>query len=287
MSGGKEIKNKIKSVNNMKKITKAMEMVSASKIRKTQEVMLAARPYSEEICNIAGHIANTNPEYKHPFMDTRPVKKVGYIIASSDRGLCGGLNINLFKKVLLSMEQNARNGIESVCFIIGSKAEHFFRRVDTRIVASINHLGDRPSAYDLVGGVKIMLDLYTNNKIDELYMCFNNFINTMSLVPTLQKVLPICPVEDLHHQHQWDYIYEPNPKQLLDFLLVRFIESQVYHGVVENIASEQAARMVAMKSASENAGDVINNLKLVFNKARQASITRELSEIVAGASAIV
>ena len=287
MSSGKEIKSQIKSVNNMKKITRAMEMVSASKMRKTQDAMLAARPYSKAISDIVGHIAKTNPEYKHPYMDKREVKKVGYIIVSTDRGLCGGLNINLFKEVLANMEHHAKQGFETYCYTIGSKAEAFFKKVKTNIAASISHLGDRPASYELVGGTKVMIDLYDKNEIDELYICYNDFVNTMSLVPTIQQVLPIIPTEDLHVKHQWDYIYEPDPKQLLTFLLVRFIEIQVYHAVVENIASEQAARMVAMKSASENATEVISDLKLVYNKARQASITQELSEIVAGASAVV
>ncbi len=287
MSSGKEIKSQIKSVNNMKKITRAMEMVSASKMRKTQDAMYAARPYSQAIHNIVGHIAKTNPEYKHPYMDKRDVKRVGYIIVSTDRGLCGGLNINLFKKVLASMEQYTQQGVETTCFIIGGKAEGFFKRVKTNIAASITHLGDRPSAYDLVGGVKIMLEMYDNLQIDELYVCYNDFVNTMSLVPKVESILPIAPVDDLQVKHQWDYIYEPDPKDLLTFLLIRFVEIQVYHAVVENIASEQAARMVAMKSASENATEVIGDLKLVYNKARQASITQELSEIVAGASAVV
>ncbi|MBP9722353.1 MAG: F0F1 ATP synthase subunit gamma [Gammaproteobacteria bacterium] len=286
MAGAKEIKTKIKSVNSTKKITKAMEMVSASKMRKTQDAMLGARPYSDVIKYIASHLAETNPEYKHPYMEKRAVKRVGYIIISSDRGLCGGLNINLFKKVLASMEQYSKQGIETECFLIGSKAEGFFKRVKTKIVASVSHLGDKPKSYDFVGGVKVMLAAYDQCQIDELVICYNNFINTVTLVPTLQQVLPILPMGDLFHTHQWDYIYEPDPRQLLELLLVRFIESQVYHAVVENIASEQAARMVAMKSASDNASEVIDNLKLVYNKARQASITQELSEIVAGAAAV-
>ncbi len=286
MAGAKEIKTKIKSVQSTKKITRAMEMVSASKMRKTQEVMLEARPFAKAIQNIAGHLAKTNPEFKHPYLEQRTVKKVGYIIVSSDRGLCGGLNINLFKKVLQSMEEYNKQGIETECFLIGNKAEAFFKRVKTKIVASTSHLGDKPTVYDLVGGIKVMLSSYDQCEIDELIVCYSDFINTMSLVPTLQQVLPISPAEDLMHTHQWDYLYEPDPRQLLDFLLVRFIESQVYHAVVENIASEQAARMVAMKSASDNAGEVIDNLKLVYNKARQASITQELSEIVAGAAAV-
>lgn len=286
MAGAKEIRTKIKSVQNMKKITKAMEMVAASKMRKTQDVMQAARPYAEAISYIAGHIAKTNPEYKHPYMSERKVNKVGYIIVSSDKGLCGGLNINLFKKVISHMEQQSQQGKETECFLIGTKAEGFFKKVKTKISASISHLGDRPNAYDLVGGVKTMLNAYDQCEIDELYICYNKFINTMSLQPTLQRVLPVNPADDLLHKHQWDYIYEPDPKKLLDFLLVRFIESQVYHAVVENVACEQAAKMIAMKSASDNAGDVIQDLKLVLNKARQASITQELSEIVAGAAAV-
>lgn len=288
MAGAKEIRTKIKSIQSIKKTTKAMQMVSASKMRKTQEAMLAARPYAQEILHIAGHIVKSNPEYKHPYMEQRKVRHVGYIIVSTDRGLCGGLNTTLFKAILADMQVNANNHIETQVVTFGSKAEAFFKRVKTKVVASTSHLGDRPSSYDLIGGVKVMLDAYDQCEVDKVYLCYNQFVNTMTLKPTLQQILPVAPLakEDLVHQHQWDYIYEPEPRKLLEFLLQRFVESQVYQAVTENIASEQAARMVAMKSATDNAVEVIDELKLVYNKARQASITQELSEIVAGAAAV-
>lgn len=288
MAGAKEIRTKIKSIQSIKKTTKAMQMVSASKMRKTQEAMLAARPYAQEILHIAGHIVKSNPEYKHPYMEERKVRRVGYIIVSTDRGLCGGLNTALFKAILADMQVNASNHIETQVVTFGSKAEAFFKRVKTKIVASTSHLGDKPSSYDLIGGVKVMLDAYDQCEVDKVYLCYNQFVNTMTLKPTLQQILPVAPLakEDLVHHHQWDYIYEPEPRKLLEFLLQRFVESQVYQAVTENIASEQAARMVAMKSATDNAVEVIDELKLVYNKARQASITQELSEIVAGAAAV-
>lgn len=286
MSGAKEIRTKIKSVQSTKKITKAMEMVSASKMRKTQDAMFSARPYTNEIRHIAGHIAETNPEYKHIYMDEHNVRTVGYIIVSTDRGLCGGLNINLFKKILSSMQEYAKQGIKSQVCVVGTKAEAFFRKVDTKIIASVSNLGDNPSAYDLVGAVKVMREAFELCEIDRLYVCYNDFENTMKQEPTVRQLLPILPAKDLEHKHQWDYIYEPDAKQILDFLLVRYVESEVYEAVLENIASEQAARMVAMKAATDNAGDVIENLQLVYNKARQASITQEISEIVGGAAAV-
>lgn len=286
MAGGKEIKGKIKSIQSTKKITKAMEMVAASKMRRTQEAMDSARPYTQEIRHIAGHIAKTNPEYVHPYMEERAVQNVGYIVVSSDRGLCGGLNINLFKKVLYSMEEYAKQGIKSKTCVIGSKSQAFFKRVDTQIIASVTHVGDHPSAYDFVGALKVMLEAYDHCEIDRLYICYNEFVNTVVQKPEVRQILPIQPVDDLLQKHQWDYIYEPDAKHLLDFLLVRYTESEVYEAVLENIASEQAARMVAMKAATDNAGEVINSLQLIYNKARQASITQEISEIVAGAAAV-
>lgn len=286
MAVGKEIKTKIKSIQSTKKITKAMEMVAASKMRKTQDAMNAARPYTQEIRHIAGHIAKTNPEYKHTYMDERKVRNVGYIVVSSDRGLCGGLNINLFKKVLASMQEYSAEGIKSQTCVIGSKSEAFFKRADTKVVAAVTNYGDRPVAYDFIGAVEVMRQAYEQCQIDKLYICYNDFKNTMKQEPTLRQLLPVQPIDDLPHKHQWDYIYEPNPKYLLDFLLVRYVESEVYESILENIASEQSARMVAMKAATDNAGDVIENLELIYNKARQASITQEISEIVAGAAAV-
>lgn len=295
MAGAKEIRTKIKSVQSTRKITKAMEMVAASKMRKTQDAMLSSRPYVEEIRNIASHIAQSNPEYKHPYLSQRKTRKVGYIIVSTDRGLCGGLNINLFKKIITSMQSYDESGVESQSYLIGSKSEAFFKKAKTKIVSAVDHLGDSPSAYDLIGGVKVMLEAYDQCEIDELYICYNKFINTMSQHATVEKILPISH-DDIDtdgttgnnrlHKHQWDYLYEPDPKEILDLLLVRFVESHVYQAVLENIACEQASRMVAMKSASENAGDVIGNLQLIYNKARQAAITQEISEIVGGAAAV-
>lgn len=261
-------------------------MVSASKMRKTQDAMLAARPYTQEIRHIAGHVAKANPEYKHIYMDEHSVRTAGFIIVSTDRGLCGGLNINLFKKVITKMQEYERQGIKTKCCIIGSKAEAFFKKVKTEIIASIDGLGDTPTAYDLVGVVKVMREAFECCEIDRLYICYNDFVNTMKQDSVIRTLLPIPPIDDLKHEHQWDYLYEPAAKEILDLLLVRYVESEVYEAVLENIASEQAARMVAMKAATDNAGDVINNLKLIYNKARQASITQEITEIVAGAAAV-
>lgn len=286
MAGAKEIRTKIKSVQSTKKITKAMEMVSASKMRKTQDAMLKARPYTNEIRHIAGHVAETNPEYTHIYMDEHNVRNVGYIIVSTDRGLCGGLNINLFKRIVANMQEYDKQGVKSKACVIGTKAETFFKKVKTDIIASVTGLGDNPTAYDLVGAVKVMREAFERCEIDRLYICYNDFVNTMKQEPTVRQLLPILPAKDLEHKHQWDYLYEPSAKEILDFLLVRYVESEVYEAVLENIASEQAARMVAMKAATDNAGDVIHNLQLVYNKARQASITQEITEIVAGAAAV-
>ncbi len=286
MAGAKEIRTKIKSVRNTQKITKAMEMVAASKMRRAQESMRASRAYAHEIRHLIGHIAKSNPEDRHPYMDLRAVQAVGYIVVSTDRGLCGGLNINLYKKVLLDMKKWQEQGVKTQVFLIGSKAEAFFKRVDTQVVAYVHGLGDHPDSQSLVGGVKVMLDAFDHCQLDQLFLCYNDFINTMIQSPTLQPLLPLPSMDDLNQKHHWDYLYEPDPQTLLSFLLTRYIESQVYQGVLENIASEQAARMVAMKAASENAGEVIGELKLIYNKARQAAITQELSEIVAGAAAV-
>jgi F-type H+-transporting ATPase subunit gamma len=289
MAGAKEIRTKIKSVQGTKKITKAMEMVAASKMRKTGDAMIASRPYATQIKSIADHVAQANPEYKHIYMLEKPVKKVGFIIVSTDRGMCGGLNANLFKKVLSSMQGFDEQNIDTKSYLIGTKAEVFFKRVKTDIISAVSHMGDLPNPYDLIGGIKIMLDAYKNNEIDEIYIAYNKFLNTMTQKPVVEKLLPIIHFDDDSdklHNFQWDYIYEPDPKEILELLLDRFIETQVYQAVIENIASEQAARMVAMKSASENAGDVINELQLIYNKARQAAITQEISEIVAGAAAV-
>ncbi|MGL4268377.1 MAG: F0F1 ATP synthase subunit gamma [Plesiomonas sp.] len=287
MASAKEIRTKIASVQSTQKITKAMEMVAASKMRKTQERMAASRPYAETMRKVIGHIALGNLEYKHPYLEQRDIKRVGYLIISTDRGLCGGLNINLFKKTLNDMKGWSDKGVAVEVALIGSKATGFFSSAGAKVVAQTNGLGDTPSLSDLIGPVKVMLQAYDEGRLDQLHVVYNKFVNTMSQVPTIDQLLPLPkPDENDIPNHKWDYLYEPDPKPLLDTLLSRFIESQVYQGVVENLACEQAARMVAMKAATDNAGNLINDLKLVYNKARQASITQELSEIVSGAAAV-
>lgn len=288
MAGAKEIRNKIGSVKNTQKITSAMEMVAASKMRRAQERMSASRPYAETMRKVIGHIAQGNLEYKHPYLIEREVKRVGYIVVSTDRGLCGGLNINLFKSALNDMKQWSAKGAKVDLALIGSKASNFFERHGAKVKAHVSGLGDSPSVNDLIGSVKVMLKAYDNGEIDRLYLVYNKFINTMVQQPKVDQLLPLPVTEDskLNKKHHWDYLYEPDPKQLLDTLLIRYVESQVYQGVVENLASEQAARMVAMQAATDNAGNLINDLQLVYNKARQASITQELTEIVSGAAAV-
>lgn len=288
MAGAKEIRNKIGSVKNTQKITSAMEMVAASKMRRAQERMSASRPYAETMRKVIGHIAQGNLEYKHPYLMEREVKRVGYIVVSTDRGLCGGLNINLFKAALNDMKQWSAKGAKVDLALIGNKASSFFERHGAKVQAHVAGLGDNPSVNDLIGSVKVMLKAYDNGEIDRLYLVYNKFVNTMVQQPRVDQLLPLPVTEDskLAKKHHWDYIYEPDPKQLLDTLLIRYVESQVYQGVVENLASEQAARMVAMQAATDNAGNLINDLQLVYNKARQASITQELTEIVSGAAAV-
>lgn len=283
----KEIRIKIHSVKNTQKITKAMEMVAASKMRKTQERMRRAVPYAKKIMEVISHVALGHSEYRHPFMEKREVKRAGYIIVSTNRGLCGGLNSNLLKAVLKDIKQKMDAGIEVDLCLIGTKALAFFKRMGGNIVAHTNSLGDAPTVSDFVGVVKVMLDAYLAKRIDALYVCSNEFVNTMRQEPLVQQVLPLVPAEDTNIQHHWDYLYEPdNAPALLNKLLNRYIESQVYRAVIENIACEQAARMLAMRNATDNAAEIISNLQLIYNKARQAAITRELSEIVAGASVI-
>ncbi|HKK22503.1 MAG TPA: F0F1 ATP synthase subunit gamma [Pseudohaliea sp.] len=288
MSGAKEIRTKIRSVQNTQKITTAMEMVAASKMRNAQARMEAARPYATKIRQVIGHLAHANPEYRHPFLEEREVKRVGYIVISSDRGLCGGLNNNLFRALVRDMKEhsNAGHGID-MC-VMGSKAIGFFRRLGANLVAETSQLGDAPRLQDLIGPVKVMLDRYEAGEIDRLVVCFNEFVNTMTQRPTVETLLPLPPsdMEEEQPHGSWDYIYEPGPVDALDLLLVRYVESIAYQAVVENIACEQAARMVAMKSASDNAANLIDDLQLAYNKARQAAITKELSEIVAGAEAV-
>ncbi|MCH7371983.1 MULTISPECIES: F0F1 ATP synthase subunit gamma [Aeromonas] len=288
MAGAKEIRNKIGSVKNTQKITSAMEMVAASKMRRAQERMSASRPYAETMRKVIGHIAQGNLEYKHPYLIEREVKRVGYIVVSTDRGLCGGLNINLFKAALNDMKKWSEQGAKVDMALIGSKASNFFERHGAKVKAHVSGLGDNPSVNDLIGSVKVMLKAYDNGEIDRLYLVYNKFVNTMVQQPKVDQLLPLPVTEDskLNKKNHWDYLYEPDPKQLLDALLIRYVESQVYQGVVENLASEQAARMVAMQAATDNAGNLINDLQLVYNKARQASITQELTEIVSGAAAV-
>lgn len=287
MAGAKEIRSKIASVQNTQKITKAMEMVAASKMRKTQERMAASRPYAETMRSVIGHLALGNLEYKHPYLEEREVKRVGYLVVSTDRGLCGGLNINLFKKLLADMKEWSEKGVQVDLALIGSKAASFFGSVGGNVVGQVTGMGDDPKLSDLIGPVNIMLQAYDEGRLDKLYVVANKFINTMAQEPKILQVLPLPAGDDEElKEKSWDYLYEPDPKALLDTLLRRYIESQVYQSVVENLASEQAARMVAMKAATDNGGNLIKDLQLVYNKARQASITQELTEIVSGAAAV-
>lgn len=288
MAGAKEIRNKIGSVKSTQKITKAMEMVAASKMRRSQDAMEASRPYAETMRKVIGHLAAGSLEYKHPYLEEREAKRVGYIIVSTDRGLCGGLNINLFKKAVTDMKNWSESGAEVELAIIGNKATAFFNNSGAKVSAQVSGLGDSPSLEDLIGSVGVMLKKYDEGELDRLYVVFNKFVNTMVQEPTIDQLLPLpkSDSEDMQRDHQWDYIYEPEPKPLLDALLVRYIESSVYQGVVENLACEQAARMIAMKAATDNATNLIDDLELVYNKARQAAITQELSEIVSGAAAV-
>lgn len=288
MSKAKEIRQKIGSVKNTQKITHAMELVAASKMRKAQNQMSVSRPYSDKIRQVIAHMASSNPEYRHPYMKTHDeVKRVGYILISTDRGLCGGLNINLFRKVLKQLKRWHDRDTEIDLCIIGRKGEAFMKHMGANIVAVKTQLGDTPSISDLIGVVKVMLDKYDNGELHGLYVAHNNFINTMKQKPEVHQLLPLEPDEQHQKTGHWDYIYEPDSAQeLLTLLLKRYIESQVYQAVVENLACEQAARMVAMKSATDNAGDIIDRLQTDYNKARQTAITREIAEIVAGADAI-
>ncbi|MFC3023850.1 F0F1 ATP synthase subunit gamma [Vibrio zhugei] len=288
MAGAKEIRSKIGSVKSTQKITKAMEMVAASKMRRSQESMRASRPYAQTMRKVIGHVANANLEYRHPYLEEREAKRVGYIIVSTDRGLCGGLNINLFKKALVDMKSWQNKGVEVELGIIGSKATSFFAQSGAKVAAQVSGLGDQPSLEDLIGSVGVMLKKYDNGELDRLYVVFNEFVNTMVQQPTIDQLLPLpkSDSEEMQRDHSWDYIYEPEPQPLLDALLLRYVESQVYQGVVENLACEQAARMIAMKAATDNASNLIDDLELVYNKARQTAITQELSEIVSGAAAV-
>lgn len=287
MAVAKEIRTKIRSIKNTQKITRAMEMVAASKMRKVQERMRRAQPYAKKMLQVIGHLARSHTEYRHPFLQERAIKSVGFIVVTTDRGLCGGLNTNLLRASLRKFKEWSEKQVEVSLCVIGKKGEAFFKRFGGNVLAEIDHLGDAPSAHDFVGVVKVMLDAYLQDKLDALYLCSNEFINTMRQEPHIQQILPLVPSAEEELQRYWDYIYEPdNAKDLLDKLLTRYIESQVYRGVIENIACEQAARMIAMKNATDNAAELINELELAYHKARQAAITRELTEIVAGAAVV-
>ncbi len=289
MAGAKEIRTKIASIKSTQKITSAMEKVAVSKMRRAQQRMATGRPYAERIRQVIGHLAEANTEYKHAFMAERPVKRVGYILVSTDRGLCGGLNFNLFKALINSQKNLQKDGVEAEFCIIGKKGASFFKSKGCKIVAAITDLGELPSVNDLIGSIKVMLDGFTEGRFDRLYLVSNKFVNTMTQQPTVEQLVPLAvESDDLDGSRNgsWDYIYEPGAKELLDALIIRYIESQVYQSVVENSACEQAARMIAMKNATDNAGDLIDNLQLVYNKARQAAITQEISEIVGGAAAV-
>ena len=287
MAGGREIKTKIKSVQNTRKVTRALEMVSASKIRKAQDRMKTSRPYARAMKQVIGHLAQANTDYQHPFMvERKDVKRVGFIIVSSDRGLAGGLNNNLFRKMLGEIRQWNEKGVEVDVVTIGQKASVYFRRVKVNMLASVSHLGDTPKLDQLIGVIKVMLDAYTEASLDREFVVYNDFVNTKTQRAAYDQLLPLPAAETQVARHDWDYIYEPDAATVLDHVITRYIESLVYQAVLENIASEHAARMVAMKAASDNANKLIGDLQLVYNKARQAAITQEISEIVGGAAAV-
>jgi F-type H+-transporting ATPase subunit gamma len=286
MPGTKEIRTKIASVKSTQKITKAMQMVATSKMRRAQERMRQARPYAQKMRNVIGHLTQANPDYRHSFLVEREPKAIGLIVISTDRGLAGGLNANVFKQTLSLVREWQGKGAQVSLCLIGTKAMTFFRRLSLPVLASVNGLGDRPHVKDLIGTVKVMLDAYREGKLDRIYLVNAQFVNTMTQKPTAEQLLPIEALDTEGLQEHWDYIYEPDAEGVLDGLLMRYIESQVYRGAVESVASEMAARMVAMKAATDNAGKLISELQLIYNKARQAAITKELSEIVGGAAAV-
>jgi len=286
MAGGKEIKTKIASVKNTQKITAAMEMVAASKMRRAQDQMLATRPYAQRIASVVSHVASAHPEYKHPYLIERPVKRVGIVAIATDRGLCGGLNTNMFKKALNHIGELDEKGIEIEVVTFGTKALGFFKRIGAKVVAETSHIGDSPEMSQVIGPVQALLKSYAEGDIDEIYLVGNQFVNTMTQEPTITQLVPVKPSADAELGHHWDYIYEPDSKEVLDSVLDRYIESLVYQGVVENVACEMASRMIAMKSATDNAGEMIDELQLIYNRERQASITQEISEIVGGAAAV-
>jgi len=286
MPGTKEIRTKIASVKSTQKITKAMEMVAASKMRRAQERMRLARPYADKIRLVIGHLNQAHPDYKHPFLVEREPKSIGVIVVSTDRGLCGALNTNVFKSTLTLMREWQGKGAKLNFCLLGTKSVGFFRRLGVPILASMTGIGDRPHVKDLLGSVKVMLDAYRDGTIDRLFIVNAEFVNTMTQKPAVTQLLPVQTLDGDDLQERWDYIYEPNAAEILDGVLMRYIESQVYRGAVESVACEMSARMVAMKAASDNAGKLIGDLQLVYNKARQAAITKELAEIVGGAAAV-
>jgi F-type H+-transporting ATPase subunit gamma len=286
MAGTKEIRTQIASVKSTQKITKAMQMVATSKMRRAQDRMKLARPYAAKIRSVIGNLSHANPDYRHPFMSTREAKNVGIIIVSTDRGLAGGLNANIFKQSLILIKEWQEKGASVSLSVMGAKGTAFFRRLSLPMLANVSGLGDKPHVKDLIGTVKVMLDAYRDGKIDRLFLVHAEFVNTMTQKPRVEQLLPVEPSDKAGLQAHWDYLYEPGADAILDGLLMRYVESQVYRGVVENVASEMAARMVAMKAATDNAGKLIHELQLVYNKARQAAITTELAEIVGGAAAV-
>jgi F-type H+-transporting ATPase subunit gamma len=286
MAGTKEIRNQIASVKSTQKITKAMQMVATSKMRRAQDRMKLARPYAQKIRSVIGNLTHANPDYRHPFMATREAKNVGFIVITSDRGLAGGLNANIFRAALNAVKEWQDKGAGVSLCLIGAKGIAFFRRLELTVEASVSGLGDKPHVNDLIGTVKVMLDAYRAGRIDRLFLIHSEFVNTMTQKPNLEQLLPVTPSDKGELQDHWDYIYEPSAGDILDGLLMRYVESQVYRGAVENLAAEMAARMVAMKAATDNAGKLIHELQLVYNKARQAAITTELAEIVGGAAAV-
>ena len=286
MASAKELRKQIGSIKNTQKITSAMQMVAASKMRKAQDRMAKGRPYTDQIRSVIGHMANASSEYHHQFMKEREVRRVGYIIVTTDKGLCGGLNVNLLKAVIADMKKWVEQDVETDLCLIGNKGIQFFRTYGGRILAATQNIGESPEVADLIGSNKVMLDAFEEGNVDKIYLANNVFVNTMSQEPTVRQLVPLDPTDDAAMKNRWDYIYEPEAKELIDDLLTRYIEAQVYQAVVENVACEQAAKMVAMKSATENAGELIDELELIMNNARQAAITQEISEIVGGAAAV-
>jgi len=286
MANAKELRKQIGSIKNTQKITSAMEMVAASKMRKSQERMARGRPYSDHMKDVIGHVANASPEYRHGFMIEREVKRVGYIVVTTDKGLCGGLNINLLKATVNSIKKWVDQDVEVDLCLIGNKGAQFFRSYGGNVIAASSHVSESPALSDLIGSIKVMLDAFEAGKVDKIFLSNNVFVNTMTQTPTISQLVPLDPADDAEMKHRWDYIYEPDARQLIEGLVTRFIESQVYQAVVENGACEQAAKMIAMKNATDNAGDMVDELQLIMNNARQAAITQELSEIVGGAAAV-